>query len=121
MAMAGMPAEVVGWMRDEPWWVGLKAMAPSSAYDSEAMGYICRGGTVPTHLVGGVTIPALVLCGGANPACMIDVGRQVAETMPNGSMFWRTRNTSWPQRYSHLCWPSSSPTETTSRTAAAST
>ncbi len=86
MTMAGMPAEVVGQMRNERWWAELEAMAPTIAYDSEVMGDISRGGTVPTHLVGGVTIPTLVLCGGASPACMIDVGRQVVETMLNGRL-----------------------------------
>lgn len=86
MTTAGMPAEMVGQMRNEPWWAGLEAMAPTIAYDSEVMGDISRGGTVPIHLVGGVTIPALVLCGEASPAWMIDVGRQVADIMPNGRL-----------------------------------
>jgi pimeloyl-ACP methyl ester carboxylesterase len=43
-----------------------------------------RGGTNPADLFGRVTAPVLVLCGGASPAWMIDVGRQVADTLPNG-------------------------------------
>ena len=45
-----------------------------------------RGGTIPTDLLGAVTVPALVLCGGASPAWMIDVGRQIADGMPNGRL-----------------------------------
>ena len=59
-------------------------MAPTLAYDSEVMGDISRGGTVPFDLVGAVTIPALALVGGASPAWMIDVARQVADALPNG-------------------------------------
>ncbi len=84
MTMAGMPAEVVGQMRNEPWWVGLEAMAPTITYDSEVMGDICRGGTIPADLVSRVRPPTLVLCGGASPAWMIDVGRQVADALLNG-------------------------------------
>jgi pimeloyl-ACP methyl ester carboxylesterase len=81
-----MPPEMVGQMRNEPWWAGLEAMAPTLAYDSEVMGDISRGGTIPTDLLGAVTIPTLVLCGGASPAWMIGVGRQIADGMPKGRL-----------------------------------
>jgi hypothetical protein len=48
------------------------------------MGDSSTGGTVPTDLVGRVTIESLVLVGGASPAWMIDIGRQIADAMPNG-------------------------------------
>src|SRR5215211_4972111 len=86
MRTVGMPAEMVGQMRNEPWWAGMEAIAPTLAYDSEIMGDIKRGGTVPAELVGAVTIPALVLCGGASPAWMIDVSQQVAYALPNGRL-----------------------------------
>jgi hypothetical protein len=48
------------------------------------MGDISRGGTIPTDQIGGVTNPTLVLlCGGASPAWMIDIGKQVADALPN--------------------------------------
>jgi pimeloyl-ACP methyl ester carboxylesterase len=84
MTTVGMPQEMVDQMRNESWWVGLEAIAPTLAYDSEVMGDISRGGTIPADQASIVTIPALVLCGGASPAWMIDVGRQLADTMPNG-------------------------------------
>ncbi|MDQ3783864.1 MAG: alpha/beta hydrolase [Actinomycetota bacterium] len=86
MTTTGMPPEMVGQMRNEPWWAGLEAMAPTIAYDSEVMGDISRGGTIPTDLLGAVTVPALVLCGGASPDWMIDIGRQVADGMPKGRL-----------------------------------
>ena len=42
------------------------------------------GGTVPIELVGRVTTESLVLVGGASPAWMIDVGKRVADALPNG-------------------------------------
>jgi pimeloyl-ACP methyl ester carboxylesterase len=83
MTIMGTPPEMVGQMRHEPWWAKMEAIAPTLAYDSEVMGD-SRGGTIPADLVGGVTNPALVLCGGASPGWMIDIARQVADALPNG-------------------------------------
>ncbi|MBA3635344.1 MAG: alpha/beta hydrolase [Rubrobacteraceae bacterium] len=80
----GMPREMVDQMRHAPMWAGLETVAPTLAYDSEVMGDISRGGTIPTDLLGAVTVPALVLCGGASPGWMVDIGRQVADGMPKG-------------------------------------
>ena len=80
----GMPQEVVHHMRDEPSWAGMEAMAPTIAYDSEVMGDISRGGTIPTEIVGAVAAPTLVLCGGASPAWMIDIAGQISDASPNG-------------------------------------
>jgi len=86
MTTAGMPEEVVEGARDEPWWAGVEAVASTLLYDSEVMGDISREGTIPTALLGAVDAPTLVLCGGASPGWMIDVGRQVAEGLPNGGL-----------------------------------
>jgi pimeloyl-ACP methyl ester carboxylesterase len=58
--------------------------APTLAYDSEVMGDIGRDGTVPVDQARRVTVPALVLTGGADYPWMIDVGRRLADAMPNG-------------------------------------
>src|SRR5215216_6395070 len=84
MKMVGMPQEMVEGMRQTPRWAELEAMAPTLAYDSEIMGDRSTGGTVPTDLVGRVTTESLVLVGGASPAWMIDIGRQIADVLPNG-------------------------------------
>jgi len=83
-ATVGMPQEMVDEMRQTPRWAELEAMAPTLAYDSEVMGDRSTGGTVPTDLVGRVTTESLVLVGGASPAWMIDIGRQIADVLPNG-------------------------------------
>lgn len=86
MTTVGMPEEMVEGMRGEPWWAGMEAVAPTLLYDSRIMGDISRGGTIPTHMLGAVTTPTLVLCGGASPGWMIDVGRRVADGLPDGRL-----------------------------------
>jgi len=81
----GMPQEMVDEMRHAPSWAGLEEISPTLAYDSEVMGD-SRGGTIPTDLLGAVTVPALVLCGGASPAWMVDIGGQIADGMPKGRL-----------------------------------
>jgi pimeloyl-ACP methyl ester carboxylesterase len=84
MTLVGMPREMVEGMRSTPRWAGLEAMAPTLAYDSEVMGDISRDGTIPVDQASRVTVPALVLTGGADYPWMIDVGRRLADAMPNG-------------------------------------
>ena len=51
----GMPQEMVDGMRNSPRWEQLEAMAPTTmAHDSEIMGDISRGGTMPADLLGGI-------------------------------------------------------------------
>jgi pimeloyl-ACP methyl ester carboxylesterase len=84
MALVGMPQEMVEGMRHTPSWAGLEAMASTLAYDSEIMGDVARGGTIPLDQARGVTVPALVLTGGADYPWMTEVGRQIADALPNG-------------------------------------
>src|SRR5215216_2629846 len=84
MTNVGMPQEMVEGMRQTPRWAELEAMAPTLAYDSEIMGDSSTGGTVPTDLAGCVMSESLVLVGGASPAWMIDIGRQIADAVANG-------------------------------------
>ena len=84
MRTVGMPQEMVEGMRQTPRWAELEAMAPTLAYDSEIMGDIARGGTVPIDQAGRVTVPALVLTGGADYPWMTEVGRRLADGIANG-------------------------------------
>jgi pimeloyl-ACP methyl ester carboxylesterase len=77
----GMPPEMVEGVSQDP---RVVALSPTMAYDSEIMGDISRGGTIPADLLDAVTIPTLVLVGGASPEWMIDVSRRLAERLPNG-------------------------------------
>jgi pimeloyl-ACP methyl ester carboxylesterase len=84
MTLVGMPQEMIEGMRHTPRWAGLEAMAPTLAYDSEVMGDIGRDGTIPVDKASRVRVPALVLTGGADYPWMTDVGRRLADAMPNG-------------------------------------
>jgi pimeloyl-ACP methyl ester carboxylesterase len=84
MTTVGMPQEMIEGTRRTPRWAELEAMAPTLAYDSEVMGDIGKEGTIPVEQAGRVRVPALVLTGGADYPWMIDVGRRLAEAMPNG-------------------------------------
>jgi pimeloyl-ACP methyl ester carboxylesterase len=84
MTMVGMPREMIERMRHTPTWAELEDLAPTLAYDSEVMGDIGRDGTIPVDMASRVTIPALVLTGGADYPWMTDVGRWLADAMPNG-------------------------------------
>jgi len=87
LRLTGAPPEAVGEMRTGPWWPRAQAMAPTLAYDSAAVGHR-TGGTVPAELLAEVAIPApaLVLCGGASPAWMIEAGRRIADALPDGRL-----------------------------------
>ena len=84
MRRVGTPQEMVDQMRKESWWMGIEALAPTLAYDSEVMGDSSRGGTIPADMAGAATIPTLVLSGGTSPEWMINVGRQLADVLPDG-------------------------------------
>jgi pimeloyl-ACP methyl ester carboxylesterase len=84
MTMVGMPHEMIEGMRHTPGWEELEAIAPTLAYDSEVMGDIGRDGTIPVDQASRVTVPAFVLTGGADYPWMTDVGRRLADVMPNG-------------------------------------
>jgi len=80
LTAAGMPAEMVAEMAQDP---GLVAMAPTLAYDFEVMGNVRSGGTVPVDEAHRLTMPSLVLSGGASPAWMHDSSARIAAAAPN--------------------------------------
>ena len=84
MVTVGTPEDVVEGWRTEPWWAGMERVAPTLLYDSEVMGDIRRGGTVPTDIFSAVRMPTLVLFGGASPGWMGEVGRKIADGLPDG-------------------------------------
>src|SRR5215218_2825995 len=84
MTTVGMPLEMIEGMRHTPRWAELEALAPTLAYDSEVMGDTSRDGTIPVEKASRVTVPALVLTGGADYPWMTEVGRRLANAMPDG-------------------------------------
>jgi pimeloyl-ACP methyl ester carboxylesterase len=83
-ASMGLPTEVVQHLAQDP---AMLANAPTIRYDPyEVMSEHSRGGVTPAEQASRVTLPALVLAGGASPEWMIDASRQIADALPNGRL-----------------------------------
>jgi pimeloyl-ACP methyl ester carboxylesterase len=83
-ASMGLPTEVVQHLAHDP---AMLANAPTIRYDPyEVMSEHSRGGMTPAEQASRVTLPALVLAGGASPEWMIDASRQIADALPNGRL-----------------------------------
>jgi pimeloyl-ACP methyl ester carboxylesterase len=65
MQFVGTPADQVEGMRHAPVWPMFEAVAPTLAYDAAAMG---EDRSAPVKRAGNITVPALVMDGGANLA-----------------------------------------------------
>ncbi len=63
-----VPPEMVAQMRQSPvWWAEMEAMAPTLPYDGAIMGDTMRGSPQPLQRWASVTLPTLVMDGGASP------------------------------------------------------
>ncbi len=79
MTTWGAPADSVNGMRQTPMWSMFESVAPTLAYDDAIMG----DGTVRTQLIQSVTIPTLVMDGGASPTFMRNAAQAVTDALPN--------------------------------------
>ncbi|MFG1941761.1 alpha/beta fold hydrolase [Nonomuraea sp. NPDC048826] len=78
MAHVGMPPQAVDGMRAQPMFAVLEAIAPTLAYDDELLG----GGRVPGDLASAITVPTLVLSGGAGPDELQGAAKATADAIP---------------------------------------
>lgn len=84
LASMGLPPEMIDHLSQDP---AMLANAPTILYDPfEVMSEHSRGGKTPADQASSVTVPALVLAGGASPEWMIDASRQIADAMPKGRL-----------------------------------
>jgi pimeloyl-ACP methyl ester carboxylesterase len=79
MTTWGAPAEAIAGMRQTPIWPLFEAVAPTLAYDNAIMG----DGSVPTERLASITVPTLVMDGGASPAFMHNAAQAAAHALPN--------------------------------------
>jgi pimeloyl-ACP methyl ester carboxylesterase len=79
MTTWGAPAEAVAGMRQTPMWPLFESVAPTLAYDDAIMG----DGSVPNERLASITVPTLVMDGGASPAFMQNAAQTVAHALPN--------------------------------------
>jgi pimeloyl-ACP methyl ester carboxylesterase len=75
----GIPAEVVAQMRHAPMWPAMEAIAPTLAYDTT----LTEDNTLLTERASYVTVPTLVLYGGASPAWASNSAQAAVNALPN--------------------------------------
>jgi pimeloyl-ACP methyl ester carboxylesterase len=79
MTTVGMPPEAIAGARSQPFWPALEGIAHTLAYDAEVLG----DGTFPVERAAAVSVPTLVLVGGASPAWAATAGAALAGTGPD--------------------------------------
>ncbi len=79
----GVPSEMVAGMRQSPVWSGFTAVAHTLAYDAAFTTDLQRGKPLPTDRWANVTIPTLVVDGGASLAWMHNGAEAVAQVLAN--------------------------------------
>ncbi len=79
MTTFGSPPEAVAGMRQTPIWSVFESVAPTLAYDNAIMG----DSSVPTQRIASVTVPTLIIDGGASPAFMRNAAQAAADALPN--------------------------------------
>src|SRR5207302_2070417 len=82
MTTWGAPAEAIAGMRQTPVWSLFGSVAPTLAYDNAIMG----DGSVPTERLASITVPTLVMVGGASPTFMQNAAQAVAHALPNAKL-----------------------------------
>jgi pimeloyl-ACP methyl ester carboxylesterase len=82
----GIPAEYIGGMKqDQAIWSGMTGVAHTIAYDAAFVGTIMQGKPLPTDRWVKVTVPVLVVDGGASDAWMHHAADALAKVLPHAS------------------------------------
>ena len=79
----GVPRETVARMREAPFWPAMEAVAHTLPYDGAVMGDTVAGDPLPAGRWTSVTMPALVIDGGASPEWARNAVRALAEVLPD--------------------------------------
>ena len=77
--VVGMPPEFVAQARQAPWWAQQEAIAHTLAYDATIMGDY----TLPVDIAKAITVPTLLIVGGASFGFMGETADALAELIPN--------------------------------------
>lgn len=81
--VAGIPVEYSAEMSNDPRWAATEAVAHTLAYDGAIMGDTMRGSPLPLKKWADVTVPTLVMDGGASPAFMHHGARALVDVLPD--------------------------------------
>lgn len=79
----GVPDDLVAQMRATPMWAEMEKVAHTLAYDGKIMGDNMAGNAIRANQWASVTIPTLVMDGGASPAWMRNTARVLADILPH--------------------------------------
>ncbi|MFF9861025.1 alpha/beta fold hydrolase [Streptomyces tendae] len=77
----GLGEEMIRGARQSPMWAGMESVAPSLAYDDAVLG----DGRVPRSEIAAISVPLLVLAGGASDAWWHEAARAIADAAPEGT------------------------------------
>jgi pimeloyl-ACP methyl ester carboxylesterase len=77
--VVGLPPEFVAQARNAPWWSAQEALAHTLAYDATIMGDY----SLPTERLASVTVPTLVIAGGASFPWMSETAQALADVIPD--------------------------------------
>jgi pimeloyl-ACP methyl ester carboxylesterase len=84
MTLVGTPEEQVAGARQEPWFPALEAIAPTLAYDHA--GLLGPSAAVPVGKAATVSVPALVMYGGAGMAFMRAAAQTLSQAIPRAEL-----------------------------------
>jgi pimeloyl-ACP methyl ester carboxylesterase len=77
--MVRLPADFAAYAKTQPWWAGQEAIAHTLAYDARVMG----DSSVPTATAARVTVPTLILTGGASFPFFKPTAEALVAAMPD--------------------------------------
>ena len=78
--MVRLPADFAAFAKTQPWWPAQEAIAHTLAYDARVMGDY----SVPTDTASRVTVPTLILTGGASFALFKPTAEALVAALPDG-------------------------------------
>src|SRR5437773_4829715 len=82
----GIPAEYIGGMKQDPaTWAGMTGVAHTIAYDAAFVGDVMLGRPLPTDRWAKVSVPVLVVDGGASDPWMHHAADAIAKVLPHAS------------------------------------
>lgn len=76
----GLPPEFAAFARTQPWWASQEALAHTLVYDATIMGDY----SLPQERAASVTLPTLVMAGGASWDWIRNTAQTLADVLPNG-------------------------------------
>jgi pimeloyl-ACP methyl ester carboxylesterase len=81
-----VPAEMIAQMRSTPMWPELEALAHTIPYDGAIMGDTMRGNPATLKKWASVSVPTLVMVGGASPAFFHNSAQTLVDILPNAKL-----------------------------------